>query len=338
MGGKNSAGGPKWVVKQDRLLDAINCEKQLQTRMLMLIEREKIENGVDQNLHLEQAKLAIQSWFRMYHSVVLLVAARNKVDIHPVNIPEEGFIPCPSGVIGKYCLEDSYMLPAFGLEEDDDFSLSGLKFDQMIKKFSNDYRDGSLGQDFVNLSLLSQPVFGDCLNKYKSTPLTPNKVLEACKSSTSGKTSSYGELALGLIGELWGEKIADHLEVVNTWQDGSQEWWKTQIGIDADLEDKVGDLFYNGNSDVQQQIGQIAAVTSFCGAIYTYVYNRFVYKDDADYPEVSHGLEGVVNKYTVFDQQAWEGLLSISYGAVAWQIFDQVKLAVDRVHSILKQE
>jgi hypothetical protein len=220
-----------------------------------------------------------------------------------------------------------------------------LQFDKEIQKFSDDYRSNSndaLGQDFVNLNLLARPIFRDCLDKYNSISLTQAEILDRCRESISNLPSphalsdNYVTEALNLINELWGAQVEEHLTTVDNWKSdataGSEDWWKANVGIDDDLENSINDLFNTGDSDKKKKIWQVAAVARLNWTIYTFVFNRFVYPDDA---EISHGLEGVVNKYATLDQQAWRDLLSMTNGAVAWQIFSQAKLAVDRVRAIL---
>jgi hypothetical protein len=345
MGQKNSHSGPQWVVQQEKLLGTLNCEKQLQTRMLMLIDREKDKPDPNQNLQLEEVNTAIKTWFRMYHSVVLLVATQSSTGTHPVNTPEEGFSLCPSTTVGEFCLEKSHVLPAFGLEEDDDLSLSGLRFDKEIKKFNKDYRSNSndaLGRDFINLNLSAQPIFKNCLDKYNSISLARAEVRRECEESISNLASAhafsddYVKEALKLIDELWGAQIEDHLAVVDKWKGearaGSEGWWKAKLGIDDNLASKIGDLFPRGDRNKKKKVWQVAAVARLNSDIYSFVFNRFVYPDDED---ISHGLEGVVNKLTALNPQAWSALLSMTYAAVAWQIFNQAKLAVDRVRTLV---
>ena len=344
MGSKNSGGGPKWVVRQERLSEALQFEQQIKETLCKLLEEDGNQEAISQY---EEVTGAIKTWFRMYHSVVLLVAAMQPPAIHPVNTAEQGFVDCPSVVVGRFCLKNSYMLPAFGLEEEDSSSLSGLRFERMIDNFKHLYQSGALGKRFIRENNSAQPIVEYLLGQYQPVPLanfaqTRQEIIGGCHSSVSNlvtahpQTESLVGRALGLVEDLWSEEIENQLAEVNNWKvnglAGSEQLWNETIGIDDNLKNRILGLFPNGNRDIQLQVGQVAAASHLIGDILIFVENRFLYADDID---ISHGFEGVIAKYSQLDQQAWSQLLSITWGAVAWQAVNQARTAVRTVTDLL---
>jgi hypothetical protein len=138
MAPKNGGGGITWVVKQDRLFDALFREKiyldgilaQLPNEMSRLLK--KLEQNVlvpDDALvqmegHLQQINTSTKIWQNLYHALVLLHAAITEPTSNIINCCEENSRPAtPQQPCGKlpnsptkgHCLDDSYLTPAWSL-------------------------------------------------------------------------------------------------------------------------------------------------------------------------------------------------------------------------------
>lgn len=339
MGGKNSLSGPKWAVRQSHLISDLDQERDSANEF---IEQMLTEGNHNAETSQWQAIIqSVKSWKGLYHSIILLGAAEQIPKTNSVNTPEEGSIPCPDNESGEFCFENSFLLPALDFDEED--SESGLRLKPMLAELDRFYKTDALGKRAVREINAVQDTFEVLLGSYNPVSLDNfdqrrADVLAQCQASVSGlairhdDSDDYVKLALDRITGLWGSNVEAQLQDVNGWKAendaSSKAWWQEKLGTDKETEKQIKARFSNADDAARLAVGQEAAVANFLDEMYQFVENRFTAIDDN---VISHGLDGAIQRYMKLNPEAWNTLLSITYGAVAWQIFDQARGAVSRV-------
>lgn len=231
MGGKNSAGGPRWALKQNRLFDAVAHEKGKIDHLLGELKPELPDNKlVLIEEQIQEIKDVFNIWLNLYHSLVLLTAAKDRPDTYSVwadvadardnldcdQLPEEK------------CLKCSYPLPAFlgdsnseegmyfqfadidnGHEGEANYlrlieNFKDLIFaeDSLIESISENELKTAIAQKSIVEGSTSLPLLQSFLDK--TVPLLPNKdqfdpkiCLKTCRDSfprvRNQENSSCGE-------------------------------------------------------------------------------------------------------------------------------------------------
>jgi hypothetical protein len=158
-----------------------------------------------------------------------------------------------------------------------------------------------------------------------------------------GRISQPGEESL-----LWEERLKRHLDQMCGWVKppnpdqvaGSGTWLKEELQLGA-LEDQIHDLFDSNNQNIRENLEVVSnktIVLHINTTTFELIFGRFV---DQDGDETSKGLEKTIShlveeseNLSDTEKTEWKNLLWVTYGAVAWQIFQQAKRAVERVSQI----
>jgi hypothetical protein len=345
---KSSGSGPEAAVRLKTEGQELDVELELPT----VLQKERAayhpvgQSAIDE---------AIQTWFQVYHNLVWLVAATDPPKLNSVNKHFIGTINCrPPGVRApRFCLEDSHRVPAFYDKEAGRDGKSGRIYKETKTMFEEKRQSKTLGQRFlIEIKQQArinngprQPLLQYFLDKFKNLPsdLHRDACLEACRASISEMhfhhhSGWFVEEALTLMDELWGQHLDSRLAEVRGWLEtaspnkpaGSQAWLEEQLQINSSLKNSIRDLFRGDKDESKLKISQETAVLNLNMAIFDFIFHRFV---DEDSDETSKGLEkAIINLST---RTEWQNLLGATYGTIAWQIFQQTKLAMKNVCEIL---
>jgi hypothetical protein len=158
MPSKNSAVGRKGIVKWNDGSQPIHWAVSLPT----VLDRER--DYYEQKVAVGQPDIdnAVRTWFKVYHSLVWLVAATNQ-NCYPVNAPFNGKVDCvecsenPLARGEDYCLKESHLVPAFTPDEsgcrDSDPDCDEIEYDLPVDEdignanVGNEVRKGWIFQD-----------------------------------------------------------------------------------------------------------------------------------------------------------------------------------------------
>jgi hypothetical protein len=360
MPSKTSGTGPKAAVKWKQKGQPLHWELELPTVLQSEYNEQRIEVG--------QPKIdkATRTWFRLYHSLVWLVAATNYTKWY-INDSYTGWVECPPERDDRYCLENSHRVPAWSLGTDGE---TGWFFEEGLSaKFENDYSQEVLEEGARQLTdplittgiaqkIDDQPLLQIFLAKFNNlspeasepNEFKPKECLKTCRRSVSRirsshpRTTTYIKKALDLIAQiweeeeeiesaLWVEKVNSHLTEVYGWL-GSVEltpqefvaWLKTQPQFESLFE-----IITSDNSEAKVEISKMMALLSINQLTFAHIYPRFIGPIDND--KISDGLEAAIKYITegmsAPNQKAWMDLLRTTYGLVAWQLFHQTTSTVE---------
>ncbi len=168
MGGKNSAGGPMWVVKQEDLLKALKQEQQHLNDLLAGLAG-KISDQAIRGLVQEQIQEVVKVarlWMKFYHSIVLLNAAlvplaenaiwrypsENEDDVvrREIQIVDENGV---NRTVIQCFLPESHMTAAW--TDENNSEENWLEYDIPNYKTCSEARDASMTSENVVIDSLS---------------------------------------------------------------------------------------------------------------------------------------------------------------------------------------
>jgi hypothetical protein len=341
---KGSGSGPEAAVRLETEGQALAWQLELPT----VLQR---ETGDYHPVGESAIDAAIQTWFKVYHSLVWLVAATDLPKRNPVNRDFIGTIDCPAGE--GACLEDSHRVPAFYFAETGTGSRSGWIYEEAKTRFEELRQSKTFGKRFLKeikqqTSInddLQQPLLQHFLAKFKNLPadFDQDECLADCRASISGMhfhdhSRRFVEEALSLIEKLWQEHLQNPLEEMRGWLEaanpeepaGSEAWLEKKLQLSSSLEDSITELFDGDNDEAKLKISRETSILQVNMTTFELIFHRFA---DKDSDETSKGLEKAVGNLS--GQAHWQNLLRATYGAIAWQIFQQAKGAMKNVRQIL---
>jgi hypothetical protein len=190
------------------------------------------------------------------------------------------------------------------------------------------------------------------LNKFKPLPsdFAAAACLDRCHESRSemgfapsAKENIYIDEALKLIKNLWTEQeLEDHLADMKSWLTaaspepaGSEAWLQTQLNL-ASIEARINTLSKSSNLEAKKKVSRWTAVLEINSKTFSFIFNRLLNDSDG---EIAQGLEAATEALPIStsSRQDWKSLVFATFGAVAWQIFQQANLAVEQVREILDE-
>jgi hypothetical protein len=143
-------------------------------------------------------------------------------------------------------------------------------------------------------------------------------------------------MALARINEIWGDQLESHLNEMRNWLNaaspnipaGSEPWLREKFRL-SELEGPIAELYESINEDDKSKLEAISLETiklNLNTTTYYYIYHRFV---DEDSDLTSKGLDEVISD--ISDKVEWQNLLAATYGAIAWQIYQQIQSSIEQV-------
>ena len=105
----------------------------------------------------------------------------------------------------------------------------------------------------------------------------------------------------------------------------------------SELEEPIAELFERNSESINEddrsklEAIRLETIKLYLNATtFYYIYHRFV---DADSDLTSKGLEEVISD--ISDNVEWQNLLAATYGAIAWQIYQQIQSSIEQVNQVI---
>jgi hypothetical protein len=274
-----------------------------------------------------------------------------------------------------HCLKESHLVPAFDDEESGEIEYnSPIENDEGDAEVGLEVRKGWIFEGVKvtfdkKMSEASQATSGSFFSKFRGQliekleqflnnfkPLPSNfaaaACLDRCLESRSemgfapgAKAPIYIDEALKLIKNLWSEQeLEDHLAEMRAWlaaassePAGFEAWLGTQLNL-ASIEARIDALFKSNNLAAKKKVSRWEAVFEINFTTFNRILTRLQNLSDTE--GFAQGLEAAIEalpRKSASTPQDWKNLVFATYGAVAWQIFRQVSLAVEQVRGILDE-
>jgi hypothetical protein len=189
-----------------------------------------------------------------------------------------------------------------------------------------------------------------------------DKCLNQCNQNHE---SQYHSVFLERIKQLWGKQLMKNLinmrqgTSANASTSSSPEIWlknELQLLPPSDghvakdyqlwLTDKL-DLLFNNESDIANSPNEIekfretvilaAIALEINITIFELIHDRFEGTTDQDIDTISHTFEAAIKKLSGLGHEERRCLLGVTYGAIAWEIFDITHQITQKVHKTLEE-
>jgi hypothetical protein len=338
---------PVIIVKASMLLDLakeVFSQEQLDA---FCSKVDRVETmGLEQEIY-----STLRTWVRVHSALVLLQSALDPPEDHVVHVD-----PATLQETKKH----GYLIAAYSEEEVGQDGASG-QLGEAVSAIGNVNVGGLGGLNLASKAIQEvgpdatvglgqkQPLLRPFLQKFQEHGLSldfdPVTCLEACRQSVvsdgfHNEAPFYTTKALNLLRLVWGPSLRHDLAEVSQWLvetpnpiADTTEWLNGKLQLDS-LSTRISDtdVFNSNNDEAKLALNRIAALLDHNGSSLLSAYRRLA--DDRD------GMKAQVESFkgkVPQQERAWNDLLAATYGAIAWQIFQQVRLAVWEAWGVLER-
>ncbi|MBN1993743.1 MAG: hypothetical protein JW953_13660 [Anaerolineae bacterium] len=365
MDGETAAVGPN-VENENDIRSADEIKNEL-LRVLEIEAKYKKENYIE--IKQPEIRAAIETWFKLYHCLVYLAAATQKPNFHKTIEKDENgndilkyghYVPAfTSGEDEEGWFFEGNTKQFGGLKTE---PIKGL-----ITEYQNRYSEESLGiavqdlkidtvyyyiQQKAKIGNETRPLLQSFLmrcNKFiaEDENSGPTEWFNSCYDSASKLKESdvfhpntvfFVQQALNLIQQVWGEQIKEHLHAITGWLAVAELSPKKFAPILAQKLE-VGELetvISSGNEKAKLEVCKMIAMLYINQHTYRFMYDRF--EGQPDMNDISHCLEkaiaGIKKHLPESYHKMWDNLLFATYGAIVWQMTQQVNQTITAIRKI----
>lgn len=292
---------------------------------------EKIDTAETKGLQ-QEANAALQTLTRVHNALALLQAA-----INPTAPDPSGNKPGDGNVVAAYAMGESKSFEeAIGKVEATQTTTKGRnltnKVTQMVlfpgmadsapllELFLKRFQEHGAAADFDRET---------CLNTCRQAVL---------QADANPRAPLYTAKAFNLLRLLWRLNVSRNLTEVCELGDQigdlaeTEKWLEETLQLDA-LKPWIDNAYTTNDKETKLALSRIATLLDINCETFSSVYGRFM--------DGSNGLEATIMNFAEANDigeipEHWKNLLSASYGAIAWQIFQQAHLAVDETWMVVK--